>query len=62
MDVVRTAMKMGRPMRPTIGYVSRVVAATRSGGCGFWYGLGSDTDVVELEVLAVVEKRSWSTP
>src|SRR5256886_15848647 len=39
-EIVRGATKIGNPIRPTIGYVSSVVAATRSGGCGFWYGLG----------------------
>jgi len=37
---VRTARKIGSPRRPTAAYDSSEVAATRSGGCGFWYGLG----------------------
>src|SRR2546426_8227229 len=38
---VRTARKIGSPRRPTAAYDSSDVAATRSGGCGFWYGLGT---------------------
>src|SRR2546427_12217017 len=38
---VRTARKIGSPLRPTTAYDSSVVAAMRSGGWGFWYGLGT---------------------
>src|SRR5206468_1376049 len=38
---VLTARKIGSPRRPTAAYDSSDVAATRSGVCGFWYGLGT---------------------
>src|SRR5437870_13771284 len=38
---VRTARKIGRPRRPTANDESSVTAAMRSGGWGFWYGLGT---------------------
>ena len=36
----RSPTKRGRPIAPTAGNVSSVLAAIRSGGCGTWYGRG----------------------
>src|ERR1051326_7305797 len=38
---VRTAQNRSNPWAPIAGNVSGLVAATRMGGCGCWYGLGT---------------------
>ena len=58
-EIVRGATKIGNPIRPTIGYVSSVVAATRSGGCGFWYGLGMMHTSLNCQNCPAWENRSW---
>src|ERR1051326_4599976 len=38
---VRTAQNRSKPWAPIAGKVSGLVAATRIGGCGCWYGFGT---------------------